>query len=302
MKAPRARSHMSRGPSGPLELRPRATRCGRCTRAARRRRERASTTGRQRSNGTRRSPLRRCPHARAGTLRGLAGMPRVPRAGVYEVGVDGHGANVQSLRSTDVIGDFSGTQTCRISARAVSDGTRHFIEIRRGDNEEWVRYPVDYVIGSKWQQAYATRLPDSRLLVFPIQYSRAAIGVGELLGHRRRARLAAHRHCAVSRASGRCRVSDDLRAVSHESVVLSRRAPPNPQPRRSAKGHQLRDVPWAVARSRRAAEGRRSSPPLQRDAPRPLSAFGGCRPSDTWRCAHNATRNPPCTTRSRTAA
>ena len=31
---------------------------------------------------------------------------------------------------------------------------------------------VDYVIGSKWQQAYATRLPDSRILVFPIQYSR----------------------------------------------------------------------------------------------------------------------------------
>ena len=54
----------------------------------------------------------------------------------------------------------------------MKDGARHFIEIRRGDNNEWIRYPVDYVIGSKWQQAYATRLPDSRLLVFPIQYSR----------------------------------------------------------------------------------------------------------------------------------
>jgi predicted CXXCH cytochrome family protein len=55
---------------------------------------------------------------------------------------------------------------------AVTDGTRHFIEIRRGDNGEWVRYPVDDVIGSKWQHPYATKLPDSRLLVFPIQYSR----------------------------------------------------------------------------------------------------------------------------------
>jgi len=78
----------------------------------------------------------------------------------------------RAYRPTDVIGDFSGTQVVSDHARAVKEGTRHFIEIRRGDNNAWVRYPVDYVIGSKWQQAYATRLPDSRLLVFPIQYSR----------------------------------------------------------------------------------------------------------------------------------
>ncbi len=34
------------------------------------------------------------------------------------------------------------------------------------------RYKVDYTIGSKWQQAYATRLPDGAIQVFPIQYSR----------------------------------------------------------------------------------------------------------------------------------
>jgi predicted CXXCH cytochrome family protein len=78
----------------------------------------------------------------------------------------------REYRPADVIGDFSGTQTVSGHARAVTDRGRHFIEIRRGDNNTWVRYPVDYVIGSKWQQAYATRLPDSRLLVFPIQYSR----------------------------------------------------------------------------------------------------------------------------------
>ena len=75
-------------------------------------------------------------------------------------------------RASDVIGDFSGTQTIAAHARAVMDGDRHVVEIRRGDTGQWVRYPVDYVIGSKWQQAYATRLPDARLLVFPIQYSR----------------------------------------------------------------------------------------------------------------------------------
>lgn len=78
----------------------------------------------------------------------------------------------RAYQPADVIGDFSGRQTVSGHARAVMDGTRHAIEIRRGDDGTWVRYPVDYVIGSKWQQAYATRLPDSRLLVFPIQYSR----------------------------------------------------------------------------------------------------------------------------------
>ena len=78
----------------------------------------------------------------------------------------------REYRDADIIGDFSGIQTVAAHARAVKDDGRHFIEVRRGDDNAWVRYPVDYVIGSKWQQAYATKLPDSRLLVFPIQYSR----------------------------------------------------------------------------------------------------------------------------------
>lgn len=36
------------------------------------------------------------------------------------------------------------------------------------------RYSVDYIIGSKWQQAYATQLKDGRIQVFPIQYSALA--------------------------------------------------------------------------------------------------------------------------------
>jgi len=78
----------------------------------------------------------------------------------------------RAYRPADIIGDFSGTQVVSDGARAVTDGGRHFFDIRRGDTGEWTRYPVDVVIGSKWQQAYATRLPDSRLLVFPVQYSR----------------------------------------------------------------------------------------------------------------------------------
>ncbi len=36
---------------------------------------------------------------------------------------------------------------------------------------QWHTYPVDYTIGSKWQQAYATRLPNGQIHVFPIQYN-----------------------------------------------------------------------------------------------------------------------------------
>jgi len=71
-----------------------------------------------------------------------------------------------------VVGDFSGGQIVSNRARPVMHEGRHYIDIRESDAAQWTRYPVDYVIGSKWQQAYATRLPDSRILVFPIQYSR----------------------------------------------------------------------------------------------------------------------------------
>jgi predicted CXXCH cytochrome family protein len=79
-------------------------------------------------------------------------------------------------RPGDVIGDFSGRQTVAGDARPIMEGARHFIDIRKGETGEWVRYPIDYVIGSKWQQAYATTLPDGQILVFPIQYSRVRSG------------------------------------------------------------------------------------------------------------------------------
>lgn len=55
-------------------------------------------------------------------------------------------------------------------------------EVRTGGNQKpffefrlsgggWKRFSVDYVIGSKWQQAYATALPDGRFFVFPLQFN-----------------------------------------------------------------------------------------------------------------------------------
>lgn len=58
-------------------------------------------------------------------------------------------------------------------ARMVLRNGRHFFEILQSDGL-WHTYPVDYTIGSKWQQAYATRLPNGQIHVFPIQYNLAA--------------------------------------------------------------------------------------------------------------------------------
>ena len=47
---------------------------------------------------------------------------------------------------------------------------KHYFSIFESDGQ-WHTYPVDYTIGSKWQQAYATKLANGQIHVFPIQYS-----------------------------------------------------------------------------------------------------------------------------------
>jgi predicted CXXCH cytochrome family protein len=79
---------------------------------------------------------------------------------------------LRAYRAADIIGDFSGKPSVSGQAKAIIAGGRHFIELKDGLANRWTRYSVDYVIGSKWQQAYATRLPDARILVLPVQYSR----------------------------------------------------------------------------------------------------------------------------------
>jgi len=55
-------------------------------------------------------------------------------------------------------------------ARMVIRGGRHYFDIWQSAGK-WHTYPVDYTIGSKFQQAYATKLPNGEIHVFPIQYS-----------------------------------------------------------------------------------------------------------------------------------
>ena len=55
-------------------------------------------------------------------------------------------------------------------ARMVVRSGRHYFDIKQSDGL-WHSYPVDYTIGSKWQQAYATKLSNGQIHVFPIQYN-----------------------------------------------------------------------------------------------------------------------------------
>lgn len=55
-------------------------------------------------------------------------------------------------------------------ARMIVDHGQHYFEIKQSDHL-WHWYPVNYTIGSKWQQGYVTRLSDGRLQVLPIQYN-----------------------------------------------------------------------------------------------------------------------------------
>jgi hypothetical protein len=79
---------------------------------------------------------------------------------------------LQPYRAENVIADFS-------SHVYKDDGTPDVVRFGRDERPffelpnlgKWDRYYVDFTIGSKWQQAYATRLPDGRLQVLPIEYN-----------------------------------------------------------------------------------------------------------------------------------
>lgn len=66
--------------------------------------------------------------------------------------------------------EFTRGESRTLFARMVLRDGRHYFEIRQSDGKLH-SYPVDYTIGSKFQQAYATRLSSGEIHVFPIQYS-----------------------------------------------------------------------------------------------------------------------------------
>lgn len=88
----------------------------------------------------------------------LTGMARMLRS--YEPG------NVSGDFTQGKFRDEKG-----VTVGLVQNEQGHFFEIPGADGE-LRRLPVDYTIGSKWQQAYATQLPNDGIHVFPIQYNR----------------------------------------------------------------------------------------------------------------------------------
>jgi predicted CXXCH cytochrome family protein len=113
-------------------------------------------------------------------------------AGIYQNWAQtGMARMFRPYQSQNVIGDFTrnneyytggdnkylhgkftitpGTDRKLFARMVVRDG-HHYFDIKQSDGQ-WHQYPVDYTIGSKWQQAYATKLPNGQIHVFPIQYN-----------------------------------------------------------------------------------------------------------------------------------
>lgn len=78
---------------------------------------------------------------------------------------------LQPYKQENVLGDFSSGTQYMEGADVIRLGSsgRPYFELP--SHRDFVRYYVDFTIGSKWQQAYATRLPDGRLQVLPIEYN-----------------------------------------------------------------------------------------------------------------------------------
>ena len=81
----------------------------------------------------------------------------------------------REFKPAHVAGDFGSqieikTEDGVAVGRVGTRGERPYMEFR-DDAGQWQRHWVDYTIGSKWQQAYATKLPDGRIQVFPVQYN-----------------------------------------------------------------------------------------------------------------------------------
>jgi predicted CXXCH cytochrome family protein len=80
---------------------------------------------------------------------------------------------LREYRPEYLIGDFSpGTQFRDESGKPLirmGIDKRPYFEFNQSGS--WQRFYVDYTIGSKWQQGYATRLPDGSFHVFPIEYN-----------------------------------------------------------------------------------------------------------------------------------
>jgi predicted CXXCH cytochrome family protein len=83
---------------------------------------------------------------------------------------------LRELKPENVIGDFQSENEFRetdrpVTARMSRQNGAFYFDLRSATGQ-WDRFRVDFTIGSKWQQAYATRTTAGDLQVLPIQYNR----------------------------------------------------------------------------------------------------------------------------------
>jgi predicted CXXCH cytochrome family protein len=88
--------------------------------------------------------------------------------------VTGMARMLRPYKAENIMGDFSPGAAFKdesgSSVVRMGIDSKPFFEVLDSDGA-WRRFPVDYTIGSKWQQAYATQSPDGALQVIPIQYN-----------------------------------------------------------------------------------------------------------------------------------
>jgi predicted CXXCH cytochrome family protein len=79
---------------------------------------------------------------------------------------------LRPYQKENIMGDFSENSEFKEDGTVIRMGSdsRPYFEIRDSDGR-WRRFHVDYTIGSKWQQAYATKLNDGSFQVLPIEYN-----------------------------------------------------------------------------------------------------------------------------------
>lgn len=72
-------------------------------------------------------------------------------------------------RPENILGDFSEGSEFKEGRIRMGFEKRPYFEIE--SQGKWQRFYVDFTIGAKWQQGYATKLADGRMQVLPIEYN-----------------------------------------------------------------------------------------------------------------------------------
>jgi hypothetical protein len=125
--------------------------------------------------GTARQPLAQNPRDSRSAYAGSQSCQPCHRAQWDSWSATGMAKMLRKLQPDAVLGDFTklasfGGQGNTLAKGLVENGN-YFMDLQRPTGL-WDRFRIDYTIGSKWQQAYATKAPNGELHVLPLQYNK----------------------------------------------------------------------------------------------------------------------------------